>query len=53
MRIGEMLISAGLLTPEETERILRRQQSLLAMLRPLLCWAGYLSATIQDLAMQS
>ncbi len=27
MRIGEMLISAGLLTPEETERILRRQQS--------------------------
>ena len=27
MRIGEMLITAGLLTPEETEQILRRQQS--------------------------
>ena len=27
MRIGEMLITAGLLTSEETEQILRRQQS--------------------------
>lgn len=27
MRIGEMLVSAGLMTPEQTELVLRRQQS--------------------------